>query len=57
MDDSLGFAIIGCGVISRTHAEVIASIEGAHLAVEPHPRGGDCLHRRGASGCGVQPYT
>jgi UDP-N-acetyl-2-amino-2-deoxyglucuronate dehydrogenase len=33
MDDSLGFAIIGCGVISRTHAEAIASIEGAHLAV------------------------
>jgi UDP-N-acetyl-2-amino-2-deoxyglucuronate dehydrogenase len=33
MDDSLGFALIGCGVISHTHAEAIASIEGAHLAV------------------------
>jgi predicted dehydrogenase len=33
MHDSLGFAIIGCGVISHTHAEAIASVEGAHLAM------------------------
>jgi UDP-N-acetyl-2-amino-2-deoxyglucuronate dehydrogenase len=33
MPDSLGFALIGCGVIGRTHAEAIASVEGAHLAV------------------------
>ena len=33
MADSLGFALIGCGVIGRAHAEAIAATEGAHLAV------------------------
>jgi len=33
MHDSLGFAIIGCGVIGRTHAQAISSIKGAHVAV------------------------
>jgi len=32
-ENHIGFAVIGCGVIGSTHAQAIASIEGAHLAV------------------------
>ncbi len=32
MPDSLGFAIIGCGMIARYHARALAEIPGTHLA-------------------------
>ena len=31
-ESKIGFAIIGCGLISKWHAEAITSIEGAYLA-------------------------
>ncbi len=48
MKDEVGFAVVGCGVIGRTHADQAVSCEGAYLAavVDEAPERAQAFARR-----------
>jgi UDP-N-acetyl-2-amino-2-deoxyglucuronate dehydrogenase len=54
LGSSIGFAVIGCGVIGSTHVQAIDSIEKAHLAVlcsRPPDRARELAEQYGAAWC------